>query len=58
MKLKSLPLPRMDDTVTYKLKPEGDWHEAKVTGRGGKATRLHNSRFNVKSTADDDFKKC
>ena len=28
----------MDDT--YRLKPEGDWHEANVTGRGGKATEV------------------
>ena len=46
----------MDDT--YRLKPEGDWHEANVTGRGGKATGLHSSSFNVKSTAGHDFKKC
>ena len=56
MKLKSLPLPRMDDTVTHRLKPEGDWHEAKFTGRGGKTTGLHSSRFNIKSTAGGDFK--
>ena len=37
MKSKSLSLPSKDDTVINTLKPEGDWHEAKVTGRGGKA---------------------
>ena len=53
MKLKSLPLPSKDDTVIYRLKPEGYWHEANVTGRGGKATELHSSWFNVKSTSID-----
>ena len=53
MKPKSLPLPSKDDTVIYRLKPEGDWHEAIVTRRGGKTTRLHSSWFNVKSTVSD-----
>ena len=53
MKSKSLSLPSKDDTVIYTLKPEGDWHEAKVTGRGGKAMGLHSSWFNVKSTTSD-----
>ena len=37
MKSKSLSLPSKDDTVINTLKPEEDWHEAKVTGTGGKA---------------------
>ena len=43
MKLKSLPLSTKDDTVVYRLKPVGDWHEAKVTMIGGKAMGLDSS---------------
>ena len=53
MKSKSLPLPSKDDTVIYRLTPEEDWHEAKITRRGGKATGLHRRWVNVKSTASD-----
>ena len=53
MKLKSLPLSTKDDTVVYRLKPEGDWHEAKVTMIGGKAMGLDSSQLNVKSNASD-----
>ena len=53
MKSKSLPLCRNNDTVIYRLKPEEDWHEVKVTRRGDKAIGLHSSWFNVKSMASD-----
>ena len=54
MKSKSLPLPSKDDTIICRLKPEGNWHEVKITRRGGKATGLHSGWFNVKSTTSDN----
>ena len=54
MKLKSLPLPSKDDTVICRLKPEGDWHEVKITRKGVKSMGLHSGWFNVKSTASDN----
>lgn len=39
---------KKNDCIQYKLNESGDWTEAKIMGRGGKATGSHCNYYNIK----------